>query len=421
VASRGSWSAAGVLAVVLLLAASSPGVGLASKGPVIQNTPTVIGTVAAGKRLTGLSGTWGGFGAITYHFQWYRCNAAGAACRSIHGATSPTFPLGDRDIGKTLGLKVSATDSTGTSSAYASLVGPIAPRRPLLESTAQPVVTGPPVEGRRVQVTTGTWSPVPAQLTYRWERCNPNGRACSAIQSATGTSYTVASADLGHALVAVVQGQNGTTIQSAFSTATPAVVSASVQGPLATIGPTVSGLPVVGQPLTAVTGIWKGVGPIVFTYQWYRCDPNGAHCAPTRSAAPVYTAADRDVGDTIALTLRATDSTGATARYASLIGPIAAADAALTTTTQPTISGTARVGGTLSADAGVWTATPTGYSYSWLRCNANGRICIPIPGATKATYRPTHEDTGHTLVVNVVATAGGASQSALTASTAPIT
>ena len=39
--------------------------------------PTVIGTAAAGKRLTGLSGTWGGFGQITYRFQWYRCNAAG--------------------------------------------------------------------------------------------------------------------------------------------------------------------------------------------------------------------------------------------------------------------------------------------------------------------------------------------------------
>ena len=78
--------------------------------------PSVLGTAAAGKRLTGLSGTWAGFDAITYHFQWYRCNAAGASCLSIHGATSPTYALGNKDIGKTVGLTVYATDSTGTAS-----------------------------------------------------------------------------------------------------------------------------------------------------------------------------------------------------------------------------------------------------------------------------------------------------------------
>ena len=56
---------------------------------------TVIGTAAAGKLLTGLSGNWAGSGPTTYKFQWYRCNAAGAACRSVRGATSPTFALGD--------------------------------------------------------------------------------------------------------------------------------------------------------------------------------------------------------------------------------------------------------------------------------------------------------------------------------------
>ena len=157
--------------------------------------PSVLGTAAAGKQLTGLSGTWGGFDAITYHFQWYRCNAAGAGCLSVHGATSPTYSLGNRDIGKTLGLTVYATDSTGTASAFSSLIGPIAPSRPLLESTAQPLVTGPPAVGKVIQVTTGNWSPTPPTLAYRWERCNANARACAAIANATTSSYTVARAD----------------------------------------------------------------------------------------------------------------------------------------------------------------------------------------------------------------------------------
>ncbi len=403
----------------LFLVGSAAG---ASSGPVVTSSPSVIGTAAAGKRLTGLSGSWGGFGQITYHFKWYRCNAAGASCLSIQGATSPTFALGARDVGKTLGLTVSATDSTGSTSAYAGLVGPIAPKRPLLESTAQPVVTGPPVEGKMVEATTGTWSPVPANLTYVWERCNPNGRACAAIPRATSSVYTIGSADLGHALLAVVQASNGSTIQNAFSTATPAVVDASVKGPSSTIGPSVAGLIAVGQPLATTTGIWAGVGPLVFVYRWYRCDVTGGHCTLISGASsPTYTPAAKDAGDTIGLTLRVSDSTGASVAYASLVGPVAGAAAPLTATSAPTIAGTARLGGALAVDTGQWSTPPSSYAYSWLQCNANGRICAPIPGATGTTYKPRPPDMGHAIVAEVIATGAGTSQAALTAATDPIT
>jgi hypothetical protein len=413
--------AAAAFAVLTLLALPAGSEASAAGGPVISAAPTVIGTAAAGKRLTGLSGTWAGFGQLTYRFQWYRCNAAGAACLSIHGATSPTFPLGDRDVGKTLGLTVSATDSTGTASAFASLVGPIAAKRPLLESTAQPVVTGPPIQGKTVQVTTGTWSPVPADLAYRWVRCSSHGRACATIPNATTSSYTVGSADLGHTLVAIVQATNGGTIQSAYSTGTPPVVDGSVRGPTESVGPYVSGNAVVGEQLTASNGIWKGVGPVVFSYRWYRCDGSGGHCTAIHTdGGPAYTLAGRDVGSTIGLTLRVSDSTGAVSVYGPLIGPVSGADAGLTPTAPPAISGAARVGGTLTADDGSWTKPPTATVYTWLRCNANGRICEPIPGANQATYRPKALDSGHTLVVSVDATAGGDSQSALSAPTARI-
>jgi large repetitive protein len=389
---------------------------------VANSGPTVIGTAAVGKLLTGLSGTWAGFSAISYHFQWHRCNAAGAACVSVHGATSPSYRLGEKDVGQTLGLTVLATDTTGTATASSSLIGPIAPRRPLLESTAQPVVAGPPVQGKIVQVTTGTWSPVPAKLAYRWERCNASGRSCAAIPRATGTSYTVSGADLGHALLAIVQAANGTTIQNAFSTATPAVVPGTVKGPAPILGPTVGGYAVVGQQLAADPGIWKGVGPTSFAYKWYRCDENGAHCALAKSSpSSTYPVTAKDAGRTIALTVRVTDSTGSKVAYASLVGPAADAGATLTPTSVPTISGTARVGGALSIATGVWSAQPSAYKTTWLRCNANGRLCSPIAGATRASYNPTPADAGHTLVASVVASSGGLTQAALTAATAPIT
>jgi hypothetical protein len=394
----------------------------AAAGPVATTGPTVIGTAAAGKLLTGLSGTWAGVDNISYRFQWYRCNAAGAGCQSVHGATSPSYNLGDKDVGQTVGLAVRATDTSGTATQYSSLVGPIAPRRPLLESTAQPVVAGPPVQGKTVQVTTGTWSPVPTKLTYRWERCNENGRTCAAIPNAAGTSYAITGADVGHALLAVVQASNGSTIQNTFSTATPAVVPASVKGPVLVEGPVAGGFSVVGQQLIADPGIWKGVGPTTFAYRWYRCDANGAHCSLAQSSSSnVYTPVAKDAGRTIALTLKVSDSVGSSTAYASLVGPVAASDATLTPTTVPTLSGTARVGGELSVQPGVWTSGPATYEATWLRCNANGRLCAPIAGATKMTYRPTAADTGHTLVAAVAASSAGTTQSALTAATAPIT
>jgi hypothetical protein len=412
---------AGALAAATLAVVGDAGATLAA-GPVATAGPTVIGTAAAGKLLTGLSGTWAGLSSIAYHFQWYRCNGAGAACATVHGATSPSYPLGDRDVGQTVGLAVMATDSTGTARQYSSLIGPIAPRRPLLEATAQPVVAGAPVQGKTVQVTTGTWSPVPTTLSYRWERCNANGRVCAAIPRATGTSYTTTAADVGHALLAVVQAANGGTTQNAFSTATPAVVPASVKGPTLGLGPIVNGFAGVGQQLSASPGIWAGVGPTTFSYRWYRCDATGGHCSLAQSStASTYTPLAKDAGDTIALTVKATDAVGSTTAYASLVGPVERANSTLAPTTAPTISGTARVGGALSVGLGSWTPEPSGYKTTWLRCNANGRLCAPISGATKATYRPTAADTGHTLVAVVDATSGAVTQTALTAATAPIT
>ena len=413
----------GLVAVIAATAlAGGPGaIGANAAGPEVTAAPTVIGTAAAGKILTGLSGTWAGFGGIAYHFQWYRCNAAGSHCLSIHGATSPSYTAGAKDIGKTIGLTVSGTDSTGTASAYSSLVGPIAPARPLLESTAQPVVSGPPLVGKTLEVTTGTWSPAPASITYVWQRCNANGRACAAIPHATSSSYVIAQPDLGHALLVVVQATNGAAIQYAFSTASPAVVDGSVLGPVLVSGPMVGGLAVENQDLLATTGIWKAVGTVTYGYRWYRCDATGSHCSLVGSATQsAYRLGPRDVGKTIALTLRTTDATGTRVGYASIVGPIAAAGTPVTPTTLPTISGAATAGADLSVGRGIWSTAPTSYAYAWLRCNRNGRRCVEVPAATRASYRATSADTGHTLVAEVTATAGGVSQAAMTVATTPV-
>jgi hypothetical protein len=184
----------------------------------------VIGTGKQGTQLTGSTGIWSGSGVIGYGYQWYRCDAAGAHCKSVHGATKPTYTLVAKDVGQTLSFAVHATDATGTATAYASLVGPVAAANAILVSTAQPTIAGVAVQGKTLQVSEGSWNRKPDALTYAWQRCNPNGRLCVPIAGATAATYAVTAADAGHALLAVVLAQTKGVSQPTLSVAT-AVVS----------------------------------------------------------------------------------------------------------------------------------------------------------------------------------------------------
>jgi hypothetical protein len=61
----------------------------------------------------------------------------------------------------------------------------------------------------------------------------------------------------------------------------------------------------------------------------------------------------------------------------------------------------------LAVTHGSFTAVPESLAYTWLRCNANGRVCTPIAGAGAASYVVTPDDAGHALVSQVTATSKG--------------
>ena len=98
-------------------------------------------------------------------------------------------------------------------------------------------------------------------MTYEWLRCNANGRVCGRIANASGSSYTLGAADVGHALVALVQASFGTTAQTAYSVATPVAVAATLVGPTLVSGPSVSGTAARSRQLTASPGTWSGTAP----------------------------------------------------------------------------------------------------------------------------------------------------------------
>jgi hypothetical protein len=364
----------------------------AASGPVATAPPSVTGTLQAGKKLTALTGTWLASDGVAYAFQWYRCDANVAHCSSIHGATKATYTQVAKDVGHTIAVTVRATDANGTSSAYAPAAGLVAaataPSPP-----AQPPLAGDPIVGTALQIQSAA-----AGATYAWLRCNENGRACAAIAGQTGPSYTLVADDAGHTIIVTVTAARQTvlSIRSGLVRATP--------GPVLAVAPSVTGTLQLGKKLTAAPGVWTSGGTITFAYQWYRCDANAAHCSSIHGATKAtYTAVAKDVGATIGVTVNATDSTGTTPGYAPVAGLIAASSAPVVATAQTGLAGDAKVGTALTAQAPKWSAAQSSVTYAWLRCNANGRACVAIAGATAGTYTLAAADVAHTVIVAVTA------------------
>jgi hypothetical protein len=80
---------------------------------VAVSPPAVTGTAKKGQVLSSSLGQWVGSGPINYTQRWQRCDAAGASCVDVTGATSPTYALDVADVGHAVRLVVTATNNAG--------------------------------------------------------------------------------------------------------------------------------------------------------------------------------------------------------------------------------------------------------------------------------------------------------------------
>jgi hypothetical protein len=412
------------LVLVAVSATAGAALGRAQAGPVPATSPTLRGDPSEGNRLVATPGSWQGSGPLKYRYRWYRCDTMGNGCGVLQGVTAAHYRLGAGDVGHTVAVNVRATDSTGSTNGYSSLIGPVAGTGSAVTSLVQPAISGSAALGGSIQVDTGKWQPTPKSVTYQWIRCNAHGRGCSPIIGDRGPSHAIVRRDVKHALVAIVQAMTGATSRAVLSRASgevggtgptppaggnPPQPPAAVTAPVATAMPTVGTAVRQGKKLTGAQGTWSGSG-IQYAFQWYRCDPAGAHCRSIHgSTKATYTAVAADVGNTLGLTVRATNSAGTASAYASLVGPITSKNSPLYATAQPSISGNPVPGQTLQVTTGSWSERPSGYAYKWMRCNANGRVCSVIPGATASTFGLTAADVGHVLVAVVHAALDGIS------------
>ena len=121
-----------VLAVAagLLLGAifGQPGNGRAASNvkPAPKTLPTISGTAEVGITLVATRGTWTGK-PTSFRFSWLRCDANGAACVAIGGATAKIYTPTTADIGHTIRVTVTAKNTSGSTAATSAATGVVPP------------------------------------------------------------------------------------------------------------------------------------------------------------------------------------------------------------------------------------------------------------------------------------------------------
>ena len=388
-----------------------------------RGIPTIGGTAQVGETLTAdTSGITDldGMENATFTYQWLADDAA------IAGATGLTYTLVADDEGKAITVQVGFTDDVGNDEARTSGATDEVAARPVVINTviAEPVqegvganvsvsVTGFTV-GESYELSFGKVRPtnvcsvnsvdsIPVDLAdyswiiyvdssdYVWTEEGFISPRCPA-----GTYYLEAS----------YRNLNGFEMGSSSSLFT--VVAALPNSP-ATGTPTINGTVQIGETLTAETsGVADadGLSNVQYEYQWLA---DAAEIAGATGST--YTLVAADEGKAITVEVGFTDDAGNNETLTSA-GTAAVSAANTPVTGTPTISGTAQVGETLTADtsdiADANGLSNVQYKYQWLADDTD------ISGATNATYTLADADEGKAIKVQVSFTDDAGNEESLT-------
>ena len=394
-------------------AASGKTQAVKAKPPTNTSLPAISGTAQQGQTLTASNGSWSD-SPTSYAYQWQDCSSS---CSNISGATNSSYTLQAYDVGDTIDVVVTASNSGGSASATSAATQTVTAAPPEAPSnTAAPAISGTAQQGQTLSASNGSWTNSPTSYAYQWQDCSSG--SCSNISGATSSTYTLQSSDVGDTIDVVVTATNAGGSGSAASAKTQTVTAAPPPAPSNTAAPAISGTAQQGQTLTASNGSWTN-SPTSYAYQWQDC--SGSTCSSiSGTTGATYTVQSSDVGDTIDVLVTATNPGGsASAASAKTQTVTAVPPPAPSNTAAPAISGTAQQGQTLTASNGSWTNSPTSYAYQWKDCSSGS--CSNVSGATGSTYTLQSSDVGDTVDVAVTASNAGGSASATSAQTQTIT
>ena len=413
--------------VITRAAANAPAMG----------TPSISGTVEVGETLTvstsGITDTDGTANAI-YSYQWLS-----GTDTDIDGATGSTYVLLDSDAGKTIKVKVTFTDDRGneetlisdatvtilprafwkgalTVGEYTSAgttwlghsvfaVGFGAISLPRSVKVGQHFYTVQLIAHTATDLSLGISREIPEDFILQIGDVTFDSDDASRRQGTSSNIYSWQNATLDWSA--------GDDVSVALRS--EAMAAARPANTEAAGAPSISGSPTVGQTLTAATtGILdaNGMNYAAFRYQWLSNDGTD-DTEITDATASTYTLVDVDEGKHVKVRVSFTDlAQHKESVISAAVGPISAKSNSAATG-QPTISGTAQVGETLTvstSDISDSDGTANAiYSYQWLSSRDT-----ETDGATGSTYMLVDSDAGETIKVRVTFTDDAGNEETLT-------
>ncbi len=413
--------------------------------------PAISGTARAGETLTaakdniadadGLPATF----PDDYTLQWVRVDADGESNSVDIGTDSSTYMLVAADEGKKIKVRVSFQDNEGndealTGAAYPSGMETVAEACEVLWcatltvgnlSTLYGYSDLPPVDIGSLSPDSFTRGTAVVGVPYVAYNSGTGGQLSLQIRRISGT--TPADGLLGSEELALTLGSEtftftaglGSQLVFAFDAAglswnegdrvKVSLAVAAANNP-ATGVPAISGTARVGETLTAARGSIEDTDglpatfPDDYTLQWVRVDADGTN--PVNIGTDLYTYAlvAADVGKKIKVEVSFQDDDGNDEEVTSEPYPSGTATVGVANnpaTGVPAISGTARVGETLTAakdtiaDADGLPATfPDDYTLQWVRVDADGTNPVNI-GTDLYTYALVAADVGKKIKVEV--------------------
>ena len=346
----------------------------------------------------------------TFSYQWISNDRTTDA--DIQGETGATYTLTDANEGKTVKVRVSFTDDADNEETVTSAATATVAARPNRPATRAPIIGGTAQVGETLETDVSGIADEDglenATFSYQW--ISNDGTTDADIQGETGATYTLASAYVGKTIKAKVTFTDAADNEETLTSPATAEVAAGVP----------TDPPAKPRNLTGtansdgtVTLRWDAPDDDSVTgYQILRRRPTEGertllvHVNDTGSTATEYT--DNDVTPDVlhAYRVKAINAVGLSRQSKFVnVTPTQPAEPTQSSaaTGTPTISGSAQVGETLTADTtGIADAdglTNVSYSYQWTR--NDGSTDTDIQSATGSSYTLVDVDEGKTIKVEV--------------------
>ena len=380
--------------------------------------PTISGTVQVDQTLTAdTSGITDadGLSDVSYAYRWIRTD--GGAGAYIAGATDSTYTLTDDDEGKTIKVRVSFTDDADNEETLTSAATAAVAAKPNSPATGAPTISGTvQVDETLTADTSGiTDADGLSDVSYSYQWIRNDGTNDSDIGGQTGSTYTLVSADEGKTIKVKVSFTDDADDEETLTSAATASVAAApsrLTVSLENAATTHDGSAV----FTFDIRFSEELALSYTTLKFRAFDVTGGEVLNSqRMDKPsnirwLITVRPDSNGD-VTVVLPVTEDCAAQGAICTedgrplsnrlemtVTGPLSA-DQNTEATGAPTISGTAQVDETLTADVSSITdsdgLTNVSYSYQWIR--NDGTNDADIGGQTGSTYTLTDEDVGKSI------------------------